>query len=90
MGKKHWEIIVHRKAEKTIKRLRGEMLERMRKAISALAEEPRPSGYKKMTGHKELYRIRVGQWRIIYKIEDEKLIILILTIAPRGSVYRKY
>ncbi len=90
MGKKHWEIIVHRKAEKTLKRLRGEMLERMRQAISALAEDPRPSGYKKMTGHKEFYLIRVGQWRIIYKIEDEELIILILTIAPRGSVYRKY
>ena len=90
MGKEHWKIIIHRKAEKTLKRLSGEMLERTRKAIGALAENPRPGGYKKMTGHKELYRIRGGQWRIIYKIEAEELIILILTIAPRGGVYRKY
>ena len=90
MGKTHWEIIIHRKAEKTLKRLRGEMLERTRQAISSLAENPRPSDSKDMKGYKNLYRIRVGGWRIIYKIENEKLIILILTIAPRGEVYKKY
>ena len=90
MGENHWEIIVHRTAEKTLKRLRGEMLNRTHLAIHSLAENPRPNGYKKMMGHENLYRIRVGEWRIIYAIEDEQLIILILTIAPRGGVYRRY
>ncbi|MCH8290889.1 type II toxin-antitoxin system RelE/ParE family toxin [Candidatus Poribacteria bacterium] len=41
-----------------------------------------------MVGYENLYRIRVGEWRISYAIEDDKLIILILEIAPRGSAYR--
>ena len=90
MGETRWKIIIHRKAEKTLKRLRGEMLERLRQSIGALAEEPRPNGYRKMTGYENLYRIRVGDWRIIYAIEDDQLIVLILEIAPRSGIYRNY
>ena len=90
MGETRWKIIIHRKAEKTLKRLRGEMLERLRRSIGALAEEPRPNGYRKMTGYENLYRIRVGDWRIIYAIEDDQLIVLILEIAPRSGIYRNY
>ena len=90
MGKKRWQVIIHRKAEKTLKRLRGEILERIREAIRLLVEDPRPIGYKKMSGYENLYRIRVGDWRIIYAIEDDKLIVLVLEVAPRGSVYRNY
>ena len=41
-------------------------------------------------GHENLFRIRVGDWRIIYAIEDEQLIILILTVAPRSGTYKNY
>jgi mRNA interferase RelE/StbE len=90
MGEDRWQIIVHRKAEKTLKRLRGEMLERIRQAIRSLAENPRPVGYKKMMGYDNLYRIRVGNWRIIYAIEKDELIVLVLEVAPRGRIYRNY
>ena len=90
MGEKHWEIKIHRKAKKTLNRLHGEILGRLRQAISALAENPRPSGSKKMIGHKDIYRIRVGDWRIVYKIENGELIILILAIASRGEIYKNY
>ena len=90
MGEDRWQIIIHRKAEKTLKRLRGEMLNRTRQAIRSLAENPRPKGYKKIMGHENLFRIRVGDWRIIYAIEDEQLIILILTVAPRSGIYKNY
>jgi mRNA interferase RelE/StbE len=90
MGENRWRIVVHRKAEKTIKRLRGDMLERTRQAIRSLAENPRPVGYKKMVGYKNMYRIRVGDWRIIYAIENDKLIVLVLEVAPRGKIYRNY
>ena len=90
MGGKRWKIVVHRKVEKKLKRLHGEMLERIRRAIRALAEEPRPAGYKKMTGYENLYRIRVGDWRIIYAIEDKNLIVLVLEVAPRSGIYRNY
>jgi mRNA interferase RelE/StbE len=57
-------------------------------AIRSLADDPRPPGCKRLSGHDALYRIRVGDWRIIYAIEDDKLIVLIVEIGPRGRVYR--
>ena len=90
MGENHWQIIIHRKAEKTLKRLSGEILERMRQAVRSLSENPRPKGYKKILGHDNLYRIRVGDWRIIYAIENEKMIVLVLEVAPRGRVYQNF
>jgi len=88
MGAGRWQVIIHRKAERVLKRLDGDMLERIRQAIRGLASEPRPIGYKKLTGHENLYRIHVGDWRIIYAIEDKQLIVLVLEIAPRGGAYR--
>jgi mRNA interferase RelE/StbE len=88
MSKSRWQVIIHRKAERILKRLDGDMLERIRQAIRGLASEPRPAGYKKLTGYENLYRIRVGDWRIIYAIEDKELIVLVLEISPRGGVYR--
>ena len=90
MGKTLWNIKIHRKANKTLNRLHGKVLNRLRQAINALAEDPHPSGSKKMIGHKDLYRIRVGDWRIVYKIENGELIILILAIASRGEIYKNY
>jgi mRNA interferase RelE/StbE len=64
------------------------MLQRIRQAIRELASEPRPIGYKKLTGYENLYRIRVGDWRIIYALEEKQLIVLVLEISPRSSAYR--
>jgi mRNA interferase RelE/StbE len=90
MGDNRWQVVIHRKAEKTLKQMHGEMLKRTRSAIRSLAENPRPIGYKKMSGYENLYRIRVGEWRIIYVIEDDTLIVLVLEVAPRSGVYRNY
>jgi mRNA interferase RelE/StbE len=88
MSEAHWLVIIHRKAEKIIKRLDGETLERIRRVIHSLANEPRPAGVKKLTGHDNFYRLRVGDWRIIYAIEDDRLIVLVLEISTRGNAYR--
>lgn len=83
-----WQVIIHRKAEKILKRLDGDILKRMRAAIRELSSEPRPTGVKKLAGYENLFRIRVGDWRIIYAIEDDTLIVLILEISTRGGAYR--
>ena len=85
-----WRVLIHRKAEKTLKKMQGEMLTRTRQAIGSLAENPRPVGYKKVLGHKNMFRIRVGGWRIIYALEDDQLIVLVLEVAPRNRIYRNY
>jgi mRNA interferase RelE/StbE len=83
-----WQIILLRQPEKTLRKLPKDLLRRLRVAISELANNPYPEGCKKLTGHENLYRIRIGDWRISYAVEGERLIILVLEIAPRGSAYR--
>lgn len=56
--------------------------------ILALAGEPRPIGCEKLTGASGRYRIRVGQYRVIYSIADEDLLVLVVRVADRKDVYR--
>lgn len=60
---------------------------RVVKRIGSLAENPRPPGVKKLSG-KERYRIRQGRYRILYSIQDRELIVYIVRIGDRKSVYR--
>lgn len=83
-----WRIEITKQPVKILRRLPRNISKRLDKAILALADDPQPIGSKKLTDYHNLYRIHVGDWRIIYAIEDEKLIILIIRIAPRGNVYR--
>ncbi len=55
--------------------------------ISSLSLEPRPPGCKKLKGFKSSYRIRVGDYRIIYEIEDKALHILVIAIGHRKDIY---
>ena len=57
--------------------------------IEALADEPRPPGVKKLAGEEELYRIRVGDYRVIYAIEDAELVVLVVMVGDRKDVYRR-
>jgi mRNA interferase RelE/StbE len=52
-----------------------------------LAENPRPPGAKKLTA-REGYRVRVGDYRVLYKVDDEAKAIIIFRVLPRGDVYR--
>jgi mRNA interferase RelE/StbE len=85
---RRWEIVLARQPEKILRRLPRGLLQRVEQTIESLAENPRPPGCKRLVGHRDLYRVRVGDWRIIYAIEDDRLIVLIVKIAPRGRVYR--
>ena len=59
------------------------------KAISGLANNPRPKGFKKLKGIAELYRIKINDYRILYNIQDNNLIIQIIKIAHRKDIYKK-
>jgi mRNA interferase RelE/StbE len=82
-----WRIVVEREPRRVLRRLSKDLLQRIRAAIRALADDPRPRGCIKLTGH-DLWRIRVGDWRITYAIKDDQLIILVVEISPRGGAYR--
>jgi mRNA interferase RelE/StbE len=62
--------------------------ERVIKTLESLEENPRPSGVKKLQGGGNLYRVRSGDFRIIYSIEDARLVVLVVKIGNRREVYR--
>lgn len=57
--------------------------------ILGLAKEPRPPGCVKLSGHEELYRVRQGSYRIVYTIEDDRLVVIVIRVADRKEAYRK-
>ena len=61
---------------------------RIRDRIETLADNPRPPGTVKLTAEDNLYRVRVGDYRIVYRIEDKRLVVLIVRIGHRREVYR--
>ena len=65
-------------------RLRGALVA----ALAGLMDDPRPPGCLKMAGYRDQWRIRVGDWRVIYRIDDGILVVLVVTLGPRGGVYR--
>lgn len=64
------------------------MQRRLAPRIEALARDPRPRGAQKLAGEEELYRLRVGDFRVLYAIRDRELVILVVAIGPRRDIYR--
>ncbi len=60
---------------------------RLVRAMDRLAKEPRPKGAKKLAGAEDLYRVRVGDYRVVYQIQDDRLIVLVVRIGHRKDVY---
>ncbi len=82
-------VFLSRQAEKFLAKLRDATLYgRLRAAIDALAEDARPSGCVKLANTPDLYRIRVGDYRIVYQLKDAALVVLVLSIGHRREVYR--
>lgn len=83
----YYEIRIKREAEKEIRSLPQPDIRRIIKKIQGLAENPRPLGCDKLKGE-EGYRIRQGDYRIVYLINDSEKILRILRIGHRKEVYR--
>ena len=82
-----YSIQITSTAEKQLKRIGRPEQIRLRDAIRALAQEPRPHGFKKLK-ERDGYRIRVGAYRVIYDINDQVLRVLVFKVGHRRDVYR--
>ena len=80
------EVFILRRAQKELANLPKPNYPRIRDSIAALASNPRPVGCKKLTG-REGWRIRSGDYRVIYEIEDSQRRVTILDIGHRKDVY---
>ncbi|MCC5923309.1 MAG: type II toxin-antitoxin system RelE/ParE family toxin [Crocinitomicaceae bacterium] len=83
----NYTILLTKKAQKQLDKLSDNIAQPIIEAISNLEIEPRPNGFIKLKG-RESYRIRVGNYRIIYEIIDEELIIDVIALGHRKNIYK--
>jgi mRNA interferase RelE/StbE len=83
-----YRILLERAAEKDLSRLSTEIHDRVIAAIQALANNPRPPGCRKLAGSKNDWRIRVGDYRVVYEIADTIRVVRINRVRHRRDVYR--
>ena len=83
-----YRIDLSRDAVKSLSGFDRSTQARIRAAIDALADEPRPSGSIKLAGGSGEWCIRVGDYRIVYEIHDGRLLVLVVRVAHRREVYR--
>lgn len=82
-----YTVLVERYAQKQILKLDKKAIPVIKTAIAGLANNPRPFGYKKLKGE-DAYRIRVGDYRIIYEIEDNIILVTVVSVGHRKSIYK--
>jgi len=83
-----YTVIISRTPQKAIDRLDSDIYSRIIRKLESMEDNPRPMGVEKLAGADNLYRVRVGDWRVVYMIQDRNLIILIVKVAHRREVYR--
>ena len=77
-------------AQRDLRRLPQEVQARLGAPIQALAENPRPTGVRKLRGEEQTWRIRIGPYRVVYDVHDDRMLVVILKVARRGeTTYRR-
>lgn len=83
-----YEVIVAGRAAREIADLPPTVAERVYHRLEALARDPRPRGVKKLRGEPELWRIRIGDYRVLYAVDDDTRAIDVIRVRHRSTVYR--
>ncbi len=83
-----YRVVFSRKAKRQFLDLPAIVRKRLAPRIDSLARNPRPLGAKRLSGTEDFYRIRVGDYRILYAIEHHELVVLVVKLGHRKDVYR--
>ena len=83
-----YELVFRKSVAKDLRLLPNKDVKRILERIRTLAVDPRPAGCEKLSGQ-ERYRIRQGDYRIVYEVEDARLIVLVVKVGHRREIYRK-
>lgn len=83
-----YSLEISRTAEKQLRSLPSEAQQRLSRAMLALGTEPFPPGSRGLAGHDDVFRIRVGVYRVLYSVINTQLIVIILKVGHRKDVYR--
>ncbi|MBI3073817.1 MAG: type II toxin-antitoxin system RelE/ParE family toxin [Deltaproteobacteria bacterium] len=83
-----YSVEVSRTAERQIRSLDRPVQVRVLRVIMALSVNPRPAGHKKLAGYDDVFRIRVGDYRVLYSIDGRQLVVIVLKVGHRRAIYR--
>ncbi len=84
----HYRVEISRTAEKQLRKLTPADRGKVVRAVLELGDDPHPLGSRKLSGYTDVFRIRVGVYRVLYSVEGRRLIVIILKIGHRKDVYR--
>lgn len=84
-----YQVIVKPSAAKAIRKLDRVTQRRIIRLLDYLAKHPRPEGVVKMQGEERMWRLRIGDHRLIYEVHDDRLVVLVLRVGHRRDVYKR-
>jgi mRNA interferase RelE/StbE len=84
---KQYQVVLSKTAEKDLSKLSAQVVNKIVPVIASLADNPRPTGCKKLKGFENLWRVRIGNYRAIYAIEDVILLVDVREIGHRKDIY---
>lgn len=83
-----WRILVTPRAEKDLKRVPLRDQDRIRAAVDALVSNPRPGDVRKLRGARDEWRLRVGDWRVRFRLDQTTRSVALTRVLPRARAYR--
>lgn len=89
MTEKRYRVDFTDEARRQLRKLENSVRARIIRAVAGLESDPRPDGVKKLKGAKNKWRIRIGDWRVVYEIEDGRLVVLVVVVAHRSKAYKE-
>ncbi|HOC42991.1 MAG TPA: type II toxin-antitoxin system RelE/ParE family toxin [Thermoanaerobaculales bacterium] len=87
MERGRYSIIFARSASKELESLEPKVIARVLPRVKALSENPRPSGCKKLAGGVDAWRIRIGDYRVIYRVDDTVSLVTVMVVRHRSKAY---
>ena len=84
---REYRLEIKPSAQKELDALDDGVFRRIDRKIAALADDPRPPGCKKLKGFKDLWRVRIGDWRVVYIVDDTNKTVIVMHVAHRREVY---
>lgn len=84
-----YDIEISRTAEKQLRKLPRRERARVVQAVLRLATDPYPHGARKLIGYDDVFRVRVGRYRVLYSVSEATLVIVVLKLGHRKDVYRR-
>ncbi|MEX0715889.1 MAG: type II toxin-antitoxin system RelE/ParE family toxin [Planctomycetaceae bacterium] len=88
MPNERYAVILTRSADREMQKLPEQVQRRIVRSLERLETNPRARGVIKLEGEADLYRLRVGDYRVVYRIQDDRLIVLVVRVAHRRDAHR--